>query len=311
MKQIIFLFSFILFLTGCGPETNIENENLKPKGPLEVIVDNVTYNFHEEDVEAYITENNETRVIITYAEIDVPVISYGLGFIFKNNNFSEAIMGYIKNEKTYHTADFNPTNTFQIKNYKYDPITRDLYFEYEGKLFERLPEIDLSASSITIKGKVNRKNIETRTESVHHPQIATFSYGDNAFYPITYLSSRSQEDDQVFHHDFITNSGDRLRFSFDHFTLNPLSFPKQYTFEANSSKNDITFYKFNGQPRATSYYIIRDEDWKKYSCSGSFTITERFAFANYHITKGTFALEVHDNNNLLIKTEDGEFVIKQ
>lgn len=312
MKQVISFFTFILVLTGCGPETKIKNEEQKAKGPLEVIIENEAYNFYQKNVGVYITENDEIRVLITYAETDVPLMSYAVGFIFKNNNLSEVIMAYIKNGKTYHTADFNLTDNFHIKNYKYDPTTRDLYFEYEGKLFERLSEVNLNASSITIKGKIDQKNIEKRTESVFHPQIATFSYQNSTFYPVIYLPSRGKDGEWVFHHDFITNSGDRIRFSFDQFTVNSPLLPKQYTFDEKSAKDNITFYKFDGKPRATVYYIIRDEDWIKYSCSGTFTIAEHFAIADYHITKGTFTLQVYDNNNNpLFKTEDGKFVIKQ
>lgn len=315
MKQSILSFIFILLLTGCGPETDIENEKPVLKGPLELTINNIAFDYYPEDVEVYITDQTdqkEIRLFITYADFNDPessIISYGLGFIFKDNHFSEAVTSFVKDGKNYRSADFNPTADFHIKNYRYDPVTRDLYFEFEGKLFEVLPEVNENGGSIMLKGKVDEKQIELRHENAANRPIATFGYANGNFYPVINFSGRSDEEYTIFHHNFISDKGERIHFSFDPFVLNAASLPSEFTFNQETANNRIDFYKFTGFPRSTMARIMREEDWKKYNCSGTFTVLETFGYANGHISKGTFSMDIYDNQQLYITTENGMFVI--
>ena len=313
MKQCLLSFIFILFMTGCGTDTDIDNEKPALKGPLELTINNVAFDYHPADVDVYITDHNEIRLFITYADFndpESPVVSYGLGFIFKDNHFSEAVTTFVKDGKNYRSSDFNPTADFHIKNYRYDPATRDLYFEFDGKLFEVLPEVNESGGSIMLKGKVDEKQIELRTENAAHRPIATFSDEHDNFYPILYFSDRSADDYLIFQHNFITNKGERIRFSFDPFVLNAPSFPSEFTFNQETTNNRIDYYKFTGFPRSTMAKILRTEDWKKFNCSGTFTVLETFGYANGYISKGTFSMNIYDNQQLFTTTENGVFIVK-
>lgn len=314
MKQITLMLALFLILGSCGSETDIDNEKEQPKGPLEVIMNNKAYDYHPKDVEAYITSQNEIRIFITYEELHTPnnpIISFGMGFIFKENNLYKVETTFAGDGKNYRTADFIPANDLQIRNYSYNPTTRDLYFEFEGKLFEILSDANPSGGNINLKGKVDQKQIELRVENKGTQPIAKFNVGANSFYPVIYFSARSEESDHIFHHSFISNKGDRIRFAFDPFILNVPVLPITFSFDRESTTNRIDFYEFNSFSRSTMGMVIREEDWKKYNCSGSITVTEKFNEGSGSFTKGTFSLEVYDNEQHYLTTENGTFVIKQ
>lgn len=223
---------------------------------------------------------------MTYAR--TPLMTYDLVFWFDNDHFSNVrLLRYKKDEKPYGTADFDPLKWFSVKNYKYNPVTRDSSFEYDGKLFESLSEVNTSSKSIALKGKVDLQGIEKE-------------------------GSGTQNDILTKHHYF-TNNGYRLSFTFDPTVTNSFPpLPRSYSFDNNSNENKITFHQFTGEPRHRRYREIHNQDGglESYPCTGSFTVTEIFNVGSERVTKGTCAMEVYNGNEIIHKIDNGYFLIK-
>jgi|AGTN01.3.fsa_nt_gi hypothetical protein len=205
MKYVFFLMLAFLFF-GCDSDPYIETGK---KGPLEIMIDNTTYNFYAEDIEAGIYEGDRITIMINYAtEKGIPpVVAYGFSLIFDEHHFTEAALSYIKDGKSYKTADFNSSPTFSVKNYHYDPETRNLSFDYEGKLYESLYEINTTSGSVTVKGKVELKNIKDKTSFTIKRSSASFSSGDFSFYAANRLKESNGE---LLSQHLWSNDGHRL-----------------------------------------------------------------------------------------------------
>lgn len=310
MRNILPLLSAIL-LWSCGD--SLPTEKPVEKGPLELTIDNEVYNFYPNAIHAKIDNENQMYVYITYAR--TPFMTYDLVFWFDNDHFSKvSLLRYKKDEKPYGTADFDPLKWFSVRNYKYNPVTRDLSFEYDGKLFESLSEVNTSSKSIALKGKVDLQGIQKEGSGTQNVARATFDSGNFSFYSIHREKMRNTQNDILTEHHYFTNNGYRLSFTLDPTVTNSFPpVPRRYSFDNNSNENKITFYQFTGEPRHTGgigEFIIRTEDWKSYPCTGSFTVTEIFNVGSERVTKGTFAMEVYNGNEIIHKIDNGNFLIK-
>jgi len=61
-----------------------------------------------------------------------------------------------KEDEIFRSADFIPSATFQITNFKFDKANRRICFEFEGQLTDPRPRKD---KSIDIKGRIENKNL--------------------------------------------------------------------------------------------------------------------------------------------------------
>ncbi len=209
-----------------------------------------------------------------------------------------------KDNESYRSADFVPSSTFHIKNFKFDKANRDLSFEFEGQLTDQRPNKN---KSITIKGKIEDKNLilakcngllQKVTASINggayrenmaysvseaNGQTACFSFSENG-YSLTLFTPQAPKDMEL----------------------------KTYCFGKNSTTNLITFEKYIG-PVKSSQYISPpkiDGEWEKFDYAGSFTLTEKVNSNGRIFAKGIFSLDVFDKNSnaLVYSITNGEFV---
>lgn len=309
MKKIILLSLTAILIASCGGDP-LPAEKSVEKGPLEITIDNEKYNFYPTDVKAVIDNEKQMYVYITYAKL--PNMTYDLVFMFDNDQFFiTRMLRYIKDDKPYATADFDPLKWFSVKNYKFDPVTRDLYFEYEGKLFQSLSEVNTSSKAITIKGKVDLKGIEHKQTNQQNVPRVTFNTESFNFYSVRTQSMRNEQNDLLIEHNFFTNNGYRLMFTVNSLVSHPIPLPRSYSFDTTSTENCISFFQFTGEARQTDgigQYVLRAQDWKKHPCRGSFTVTEIFHMGSKRVTKGTFAIDILEGDKVVHKVENGVFL---
>ena len=74
--------------------------------------------------------------------------------------------------------------------------------------------------------------------------------------------------------------------------------PGTYTFSETTAENIVILKKFMGNPRFSQMKFIRDADWKRYTTSGSFTVTEQLKINTSRLTKGELNLKVSENGVL-------------
>ncbi len=302
MKKLLFLIPALLLL-GCGNDPEVEPDEV---GPLKIEIEGKAYHFFPEAVEAGVDENN-ISVFVHYATKKTDPafpVGYGVGWSFSNGHFTEAVMSYIEDGENYGTYDFNPAETFSIKNYRFDPDTRKLSFDYEGKLHGKSHELKTNLGSITIKGSIDLDNIPQKSLQ-SDKSYATFHAGNFSFYGCKRIMGSTSE--ATSHHLF-SNDGYRLMFIFDRpFPQYGATLPLTYEFDAQSTGNRISFFQFTGTPYSSDVKIvIKPEDWKEYPCSGSFTIEE----ITEDRIKGTFSMDIQDGDKVIHKTEDGEFLFR-
>lgn len=302
MKKLLGFFALLLLLGACGPDSEVEKP--EEKGPLSITINNEVFNYYPTDFvvkSLYVGTPNIMLVGLHYAKSKSTANAWGITFSFVENKFTEASLTYVKEDgKVYRTADFNPQETFAIKNFTFDESTQKVSFEYDGKMYESLDVVNTSAKSITVKGKI--ETTISNKEGLADLPFAKFSANNYSFSTVKSISSRAN-DGSAFYMDFLSHDGYRLQLALD-YAFQSSNFPLTYTFDVSDAVNNLSFYKFIGQPRAAAADIIRDEDWKKYSTKGTLTLN-KIAPDHY---EGTFSLEVYDGNALLHKTENESIV---
>lgn len=299
-KKLFLLFVPILFLA-CGPDGVVE----KPiqKGSLELIIDNETYNFNSTDVSASVDDKGQILIVITYAKTENPSSNYTFAMQFDKGHFAFAQLGYVKNGKCYKTEDFNPAKTFLIKNYSYDSANKSISYNFEGILYEPETAININSNKISVKGKINLKNIISSNIPGFAINRVSYDTSNFSFYSVRGVNTQNEER-TLFYHHFLSNDGYRLLLTLDP-TVSSSLLPQTYSFDKNSTKNCVSFFKFSGEPRMTTTTIIEPHEWKGYQCNGFFTITQKTDTT----LKGILFMEVYDNMTLLYKIDNVEFSI--
>jgi hypothetical protein len=211
-------------------------------------------------------------------------------------------------DESFRSVDFIPGSTFQIKNFQFDKLNKKISFDFEGKLMDPRNFPQYIGRTVTIKGKIEDKNLiiapcrgllqnvkatvngflytENMTYSLSESsgKTASFSFSENG-YSITFLTSQQLKDMDL----------------------------KSYSFGKNSTNDFITFEKYIGPIRSTQYITPPkiDGEWEKYNYEGSFTITEKINSNGRLFTKGVFSLNVYDKitNDLLYTITNGEFYL--
>ncbi len=208
--------------------------------------------------------------------------------------------------KTYKAAAFKPISTFQIKNFRFNEITKSVYFEFDGYLMNSRKNSD----TVQLKGKIDCINIKDAGCGVDWflemgATINGYSYKENVNYSKIVNDAKS----------------DLLSFSEDGFSFE-LSSPEKfdnlplqtYQFNENTVSNKITFDKYIGIIRADNYITVGPklpQEWQKYKCIGSFTLTERNKINSSVQTKGIFSMNVYDifTNELVYTISNGKFQV--
>ena len=304
MKKIIAICMLAAMLAGCGSEPPLEKP--EEKGPLSITINGEVFNYFPSDITTStlnLSTPNTSGIIVHYAKEKSNANVYGIVFGFTDNKFVEASLGYVKEDgKRYRTADFNPLETFSIKNYKYDENTQNVSFEYEGKMYESLDNVSTSSKTITVKGKIDTKFSFIDTSTFSPLPLASFTADGYSFSTVRGVPSRS-DNPLIFYMNCLTNTGERLQLAVDQL-FSGSRFPVTYTFDVDDTVNNLTFMKFTGSPRATAQDILRAEDWKSFPTKGTMTINK--ILPDHY--EGTFSIEVYDGSTLLHKADNGVFV---
>lgn len=306
MKKLFSIFLMGAFLFGCGPEP--EAEKPEEKGPLSISINGEVFNYFPTDIVGstlHLSTPNTFSIGVQYAKEKTEAIrNYGISFGFTDNRFTVASLTYIKEGgKYYRTADFNPLETFSIKNFKLDKNAQTVSFEYEGKMYESSETVNTSGKTITVKGKIDTKITHISGTGGSQPlPMATFTAGNYTFATVRGVRSTDAQT-RISYMNCFTNTGERLQLAVDPF-FNAIQFPVTFTFDADDTVNNLTFMKFTGAARATGQDILRPEDWKAYPTKGTLTLNK----VDHETYNGTFSIEVYDGATLLHKTDNGAIV---
>lgn len=304
MRKLLTLCMLFVVLAGCGPESEVEKT--EEKGPLSITINGEVFNYFPADIATStlnLSTPNTFGLVVQYAKQKTNENVYGIVFGFTEGEFVEASLRYVKEDgKTYRTADFNPLETFSIRNFKFDENAKTVSFEYEGKMYESLESVNTSSKSISVKGKIDTKITHVSSGSFSPLPYAKFSAGDYTFSTARGFISRN-DDATILCMNYLTNKGERLQLA-----VNPLFsssvFPVTFTFGLDDTVNNLTFMKFTGAPRATVQDILRPEDWKSYPTKGTLTFNK--ILPDHY--EGAFSIEVYDGTTLLHKTDNGTIV---
>lgn len=304
MKNFIFLFFIGVFLFGCGSEPEVEKP--EEKGPLLITINNEVFNYYPTDFIIRSVNSGSPDIMIVgfhYFKEKSNANAYGIVFGFSDNKFVEASLNYVKeNGKVYRTADFNPSETFTIKNFQFDESTKKVSFEYEGKMYESSDNVNTSSKTITVKGKVETIISDINQITGIPLPWAKFTTGSYTFSTVRSISM-SEGEPLVLYMNYFTHEGHRLQLALD-YTLSALTFPITYTFDVDATTNNLTYMKFIGEPRATTPDIIQAKDWKTYLTKGTLTLN-KVAPDHY---EGIFSVEVYDGTTLLYKADNGTII---
>lgn len=301
MRRLSILCLLFLLFTACGLEPEVEKP--EEKGPLSITISDEVYNYYPADIVTSTLSLNTPNIyslVVQYAKRKTNANAYGIVFGFADNKFVEASLRYEKEDgKKYRTADFNPLETFSIKNYKFDEIAKTVSFEYEGKMYETSETVNTSAKSITVKGK-----IDTKISFVDKGPFTPLAYANftSENYSFTTIRAFTLQNNNVMtvYMNYFTNTGERLQLAVNQSFFASI-FPVTYTFDLDDTVNNLTYMKFIGSPRGTGQDVLRPEDWKTFPTKGKLTLNK--ISPDYY--SGTFSIEVYDDDKLLHKTDNG------
>lgn len=200
------------------------------------------------------------------------------------------------NNRQYQTVNFKPSETFSINNFSYDPAARQLYFEFEGELYEA----DHPENTKHISGKMHYNNI-TSIDCGFFQRHVTVNNG--AMHFTRWIVNTS--DDRVLY-QFYSDNGYLFHIHTNTDIANVA--PGSYAFGPDSPLR-INLYKYIGETKATSIQPLYTNEWELYNCTGTIHIDQQNQLP-FVCTKGTFTFDATDSEgNSIFQNLSGNFEI--
>lgn len=242
---------------------------------------------------------NENCEYIYAGVMDVPE-SFGTQFRME---FELSKSGHIKKvrfydfsdaNRHYETVDFAPAETFSITNFNYDAANRQLYFEFEGDLFE----MGIPGNKKYISGKMQYNDTNSITCGFFPHQLTV----DNGAMHFTNTVTSTSADGVIY--SFYSDHGYVMRIQSDTAIENRET--GSYAFTAGSNFR-ILLYKYIGALKLTPAANINPADWQAYNCTGTITVDSHNLQPLPH-TIGTFTLRATDaGGNVVFDNLTGSF----
>lgn len=207
-------------------------------------------------------------------------------------------------ERTYYYPPFyDLLSTITISNFSFDEITKNVYFEFEGTLYNERDD----SQSIEIDGLIDMKNLYDAPCSIE--VLTSLDYNSDEFSFNSIFWSRGSSSNSPLTHSFRSNNGFQARFVTDP-NIGDLSVGT-YLLPENSNTNYFELSEYNGPLHATQTpNRFDDTDWINYATRGSFTITDKIIVDTFN-TKiiGYFDIEVLDQNQVIYTIDKMDFII--
>ncbi len=194
----------------------------------------------------------------------------------------------------YETVDFAPAETFSISNFNYDAENRQLYFEFEGDLYE----MGVPGNKKHISGKMQYNDTNSIACGFFPHQLTV----DNGAMHFTSTVTSTSTDGVVY--DFYSDNGYVMRIQSDTAIENRDT--GSYAFTAGSNFR-ILLYKYIGALKLTPTANINPTEWQAYNCSGTISIGSH-NLQPFQYTTGTFSLKATDGEgNIVFENLKGSF----
>jgi hypothetical protein len=287
-KIIIIIFVFIWVSCSCTKES-VEPDTASF---IELAVDGgstVRLNYSKNTNNGAYSNENCGKFFIT-ASFDAPPFRFSLE-VTKQGHIQKLMYTDFQLTKSYYEADFNILRAFQIKNFSYDEGKRNLYFEFEGYVYEHYyPEPRAKAKHL--KGKVNFENMETVPCSFFPDEIAPTTPT-----PLLRINNRiAWTDGSTVQYRYFTDNGYMLVIH------NPQKINEipigTYAYD-NTKPTKITLHKYIGIVQTTILLPLKYEEWEHYDCEGNLNISQHNTTPFAH-TAGSFNLRAKDMNGNMI-----------
>jgi hypothetical protein len=223
------------------------------------------------------------------------VASFRIEFQITKQGFIKQIRfwDYQNDNKNYYEADFNILRAFKVQNFSYNEVTRNLYFEFEGLLYQHYyPES--FAKSKYLKGKVVFEGIETIPCSFFPDEITSAMPSNLLRINNRIVWSNSTQVQYI----YFTDNGYMLVI---HNTKKFNEIAVGTYIYTNSTPLKITLHQYKDILKCSPIPILKNEEWTHYDCEGEITILQHGVSPFAH-SIGTFSLQAKDSNRNVIHT---------
>ncbi len=281
-----------MFLS-CGSDDSPTNSITRQ---LEFAIDNERNTFINNQF--YANENcNEIFISVSTVSLELDskfLLEISLNKKGNINSFS--FVDYSDDNRLYRTADFNPSQTFLIENFKLDEQLNSLYFEFEGTLYE----IDTPENTKRISGAVTVEDFQS-IDCSFTPKELDVVINQELFSKTNVVGLSSENE---FRWIAFSDNDIKLELVTDK-DLSDLS-TGVYSFARGDITNIVSIEKYIGQPKATHIKLLKDEDWKSYEYEGELIISKQIDGID-PITNGSFNFKVFEGNELVYEITNGSF----
>lgn len=245
----------------------------------------------------FIANENCDRIYATISHIsDDQTLRFRMEFELTGTGHIDNIrfVEYSDNNRNYNTVNFQPAETFSINNFSYDAATKQLYFDFDGDLYD----IDDQGQKTHISGKFQYNS----ANSVECGFFQRHVTADNGSMHFTRWVVNTSADWVLY--QFYSDNGYLMRIYSDTDIKNV----SPGTYDLASGDNvRIELYKYIGETKATPLQPLYSNEWEFYDCTGTITVNSQNLQPFPHTT-GTFSFQATDaNGNIIFENLSGTF----
>ncbi len=201
-------------------------------------------------------------------------------------------------KKIFLTPNFNPTSTFDVSNFNYDPSTGQVKFNFNGTLYF---ESDNNAVR-NVSGEIEIKSLKSIDCNIAKTGLNYYSNDLNLF---SFHNMRIKYINQTQLHRFFSNNGYNIDiYLMGDLWLYPLG---EIIFNENDFTNKVEFNKAVGPIIADQIQLISGQQWKNFETSGKIIIGTKYFEKNQKVISGKLNLLIKDNGNIVYKLNGIEF----
>lgn len=287
-----FIFILLIFFIGCDSDS----DEPVPSQVLNFTINDKTVTFTDKDFSG--NENCGYIFINTSALTDQYNSKFHLDIDLTTDGYIQDVLfvDYSDQNRYYRTADFNSSKVFFIKDFRFDPSDRSLYFEYTGTLYE----MNNSQSTKAISGKVQIDSLKEISCSYSPRQIKAM-INQTPFRQVALTGSSNSEESK-----WIAISDDGMMITF--ITARELRDmpPGTYTFTKDDRLDRIKIQKYIGPFKATDLKHLDNDEWENYQYEGELIIEGKEGIPDVR-TNGKFNLRAFNDEGTVYEVTNGEF----
>lgn len=304
---LIFLFT----LSSCSEDSG-QNTMNKVEREMIVNIDGEVYELKENTPPFGFLEGNTNCNSIF---INTYIQPYGnnsyarLGFDFdKKGQLKKATL--LENQEGsgpyahFFSADLDPKKYLNISDFEFNPLTGNINFSFEGKLFRH--ERGTSDTLRIVAGNISMASLmDIECSYQPHKRCIEYQSDEFEFFSINANVSRNTQT-QNYEYKYRSNLGFRLEILNENDLWN---YPEGSTFQFDndSQTNSVSLYDYTGHPMTNRNTGLSETYWKKYETIGSYEIIEKVEEFSVSRLIGEINMDVYDNGELLFSIQDMTF----